>query len=148
MFFTILVLQTRKDELANAVPTLPPSATPTFIPAAKPSAKATVTVSPELAVVDTFPEDKATDVPYNNAYIDVFFNKDFTNSSFIFSIRPEAKLIYDYSAQQTEKKLRIYMSEPLKPSTEYTFRVNTFKLIPKNYTFTTQAASESAQLGL
>lgn len=143
LMMTVLLLQVQKEERATAKPTPLPSLSPTFIPDKRPTARPTVTTVPELAVMDIYPQDKAINVPINNSYIEIFFNQKVTSRDFIFAIQPDITYKFDYSGQDNVK---IIFREPLTPLTEYTFSVNTLKQIPKRYTFTTEAATESATL--
>lgn len=143
LFFVSLILQVRKEELATAGPSPFPTPTPSFIPDNRPTAKPTVTDTPELTVVETYPLDKSTNIPIHDGYIMVTFNQDVEPADFIFAMRPEVKVKHDYSVPRVVKFIFL---EPLQPSTEYLYRINTLKQLPKSYTFTTAVASISATL--
>jgi hypothetical protein len=143
LFFVSLVLQVRREEMIAAGPSPYPTPTPSFIPERQPSAKPTVTDVPELTVVETYPLDKATSFPVHDSYLQVTFNQNVDSNDFIFAMRPDVKLKYDFTVPRVVKFIFL---EPLQPNTDYLFRINTLKQLPKTFTFTTEAASPSATL--
>jgi hypothetical protein len=143
LLIVIMIVQQRKEELANPVPTLIPTATPTIIFDTRPTSKPTVIQDEPLTVDSIEPEDGAVGV-LRDTDIVVTFNHIYNFNDFILALRPEAK--YQALYDRGNNKVYIRFDKPLEPNTQYTFKVNTYKVLPKTIMFTTGEATGAAHI--
>lgn len=143
LLIVIMMVQQRKEELANPLPTAVPTASPTPIFDTRPTSKPTVIESEPLAVDSIDPVDGAVNI-LRDADVIITFNKRVQYGDFIVAIRPEAKyqLHFDYEKMQAH----VRFDKPLEPNTQYTFKVNTYKTLPKTVMFTTGEATGAARM--
>lgn len=143
LVIVIMAVQQRKFELANPIPTAYPTASPTPIFDTRPTSKPTVIQSEPLAVDTIEPADGATNV-LRDMDIVVTFNHIYEYTDFILAINPAVK--YQPYYDRANNKVYVRFDKPLEPNTKYTFKVNTYKTLPKTVTFTTGEATGSAQI--
>jgi hypothetical protein len=143
LVIVIMSVQQRQLELANPVPTLIPTASPTPIFDTRPTSKPTIIQDAPLAVDTIEPADGATNV-LRDMDIVVTFNHIYEYTDFILSISPSVK--YSPYYDRANNKVYVRFDKPLEANTTYTFKVNTFKTLPKTVTFTTGEATGSAQI--
>jgi hypothetical protein len=143
LLITIMVVQQRKIDLANPIPTEIPTPTPTIIFDIRPTAQPSGVEGAPLAVVSVSPTDGATNVPIDTN-ITITFNQKFTLDNFIFAMTPDVKYHLSYDLN----KLQAYVitEENLQPNTVYTYKVNTLQQLSKTFSFTTGQATGAAGL--
>jgi hypothetical protein len=129
----IMALEQRREALENPTPTIAPSPTDRVVRGRQPTNVPTIVGEQPLAVVQTYPEDKAIGVPVD-ATIEITFNKPFEYKDFIYAMAPET----EYQLRTAiGNRITVTFPKGLQPSTVYTFKVNTLEQLPRTYTFTT-----------
>lgn len=139
----IMAVQQRQIELDNPIPTGIPSVTPTIIYDTRPTSKPTIIQDEPLTVDTIVPEDGATNV-LRDVDIEVTFNHIYEYGDFILAINPAVK--YQPYYDRANNKVYVRFDKPLEPNTTYTFKVNTYKTLPKTVVFTTGEATGAAQI--
>lgn len=129
----IMSLETRKEQLANPIPTLAP--TPTSVIRLKKDVPNVPTQPPKLplAVKSTTVSGGTTEASLLPD-IDITFNQPVSRDSFIFAIDPSEP----YEITFSEATASVRFVDPLSQGVTYRYRINTFNQLPREYLFTTE----------
>lgn len=143
MNLIVMSLETRKEDLANPVPTQRP--TPTTKVRLKQNVRKVPTQPPKspLAVKDvsiTGGTEEASLLPT----IDITFNKRVGKNSFIFSIDPNEAFDVTYR----EATASVSFREPLPQGEVFRYRINTFNQLPREFMFTTEDTTPENEITL
>lgn len=138
LWLMTVAVRIRNEEAARPTPTPTPIPSPTPITDVRPTARPTLPPATPLALVESTPEDGATNVPIDTKIV-ATFNMTLSGREYIFSILPDAR----YSLIPFGNTLTVEFTEPLQPDTEYTYSINTLQQLRRVFTFRTAPASST-----